>query len=744
MIERTNSEHAPNQWLIEGWEISLPYRRSIPESKTLSQILAYRDILTEKTYTADNACLCEMFRFFGGIGFVKIGMAFKAVFLDCYAYFAAQFVKKWAKGSHCLHSKVIGHACVFGCMLDCPENPIRYDFRYILSETPNSTVLFDLTEEAFADYWTPNIEGLMSRTESLASIAKRVGAVRLTRYMMRISQQTEAYLRRLAAAYTENRELISLRKLYADVFGDDSRSTFAGGDTRLFQMIQSVVDEETAIQNRRFPAENRRAMEISSDEWVLYVRHGVSLHYMRLDFTEIRQTSLRTEVKFFLKNRFSGAIRTTDRVYTLVAYAAGILCRNNPRIHFFSEVDDTDVRMLRQTMESEDRQPQAYIMAVFSACKAVFRYLCGGERDDSLRTPKPGSNPFQGITFVNASQYSRNTPYMPANVAEGLTAHANELSDTDALVLRIFNETGMRAKEVAFLEEGGLEKTRSGSHALLRFVPYKILKARRKAGVGDYHRVQISLELAELIEAQARRTESLRRQYGLPYLFLHQNEGYRVSMLDVSYFIVKINKLIQKHHLSDEGGQLWHFTSRQCRKTLVVNMIENGAAIEEIVYQLGHLDRSTAAKYYAEVRTVRLAELNSEFFRKQFDLLLSGEQLAEYTEEERRLLYVDFRLGYRRVEMGFCTKKLCGGACGRGNRMHHCANCKNLCTGKQYLSHWELLLEAQEHTVVSLVEAYLADGVTDYSEFAEYRRECTLLEAYRNVAQKIRKSEATC
>ena len=73
---------------------------------------------------------------------------------------------------------------------------------------------------------------------------------------------------------------------------------------------------------------------------------------------------------------------------------------------------------------------------------------------------------------------------MPNSVAEGLLAHANELSETDALVLRIFNETGMRAKEVAFLEEDCLEKTRTGKHAMLKFVPYKVLKARRKAGLG--------------------------------------------------------------------------------------------------------------------------------------------------------------------------------------------------------------------------------------------------------------------
>ena len=55
---------------------------------------------------------------------------------------------------------------------------------------------------------------------------------------------------------------------------------------------------------------------------------------------------------------------------------------------------------------------------------------------------------------------------------------------------------------------------------------------------------------------------------------------------------------------------------------------------------------------------MRLAELNTEFFRKKFDLLLSEEQLSKYSEEERRLLYIDFRLEQRKVELGYCLQKL--------------------------------------------------------------------------------------
>lgn len=54
----------------------------------------------------------------------------------------------------------------------------------------------------------------------------------------------------------------------------------------------------------------------------------------------------------------------------------------------------------------------------------------------------------------------------------------------------------MRAKEVAFLEESCLEKARHEGREKLRYIPYKSLTARRRAGIEDYHYVYISEDLA--------------------------------------------------------------------------------------------------------------------------------------------------------------------------------------------------------------------------------------------------------
>jgi len=193
--------------------------------------------------------------------------------------------------------------------------------------------------------------------------------------------------------------------------------------------------------------------------------------------------------------------------------------------------------------------------------------------------------------------------------------------------------------------------------------------------------------------------------------------------------------------ICDENGDVWHFTTRQFRKTIAVTLIENGATTEELAYWLGHLSCDTAIKYYAEVRKYKLAELNTKFFKEKFELILSGEQLETYSEEERRLLYTDFRLGQRKVELGYCLRKIAAGQCGKRNSMYNCVNCKNLCTGKKYLPYWKELLSEQERIISELLRIYETSGISDFQGFAEYKQESILFEGYKNVVNAIEEGE---
>lgn len=724
-------------WDIEGTQVRLIYRRDCPETVMIQKIMEFRKILIDRSYEQNNSGLCEAFCFFGGIAFVGIAMSSRNEFFDCFSHYAKQFAEEWAAGEKRLKSKFIGYEYVFAKMLQNENIPIKYDFRYILGSVAESEQFCQITERRFAEYWIRVMLPLMSTGGSLAEIARRVGDVRVSRYLMQVPEQTATYVKALASAYTIRRELISLTKVNAYIFGNDSRTNFTGADQGLLELVTKVVSEEVTLQTVKFVAENRKELLLSKDVWRLYQKHGIRLKLLTIDFTVIKKLSLRSELKHFLKNRFCGSIRSSDRMFISLFDAVNRLYNINPDIHYFGDVDFTDVKNLQLAMENELTQSQ--IMTLFSALKTLYHYLCSDENDS--RTPSVRQNPMEALRFVNASEFHENTPYIPDAVVTALAEKVNELDEIDRLVFQIFAETGMRAKEVAFLEADCLEIARYDGAAILKFIPYKTLKARRRNGLDDYHRIYISEELAALIRQQTAKSEAIRKENNLPYIFLHQKRDYKVSMLNVPYFIKKINDVILKYHICDESGIPWNFTSRQCRKTLVVNMIENGATTNELVYALGHLSSGTVGKYYAEVRKKRLADMNSEFFNREFELLLSGEQLADFTEEERRLLFVDFRLGKRRVELGFCTRKLCDGACKNRSRIVHCVNCPQLCTGRQYLPYWKKLLQSQQERMQTLLDSYHEAGLSDYGDFIEYQQEHRLLLEYQNTIEKIEESE---
>ena len=100
-----------------------------------------------------------------------------------------------------------------------------------------------------------------------------------------------------------------------------------------------------------------------------------------------------------------------------------------------------------------------------------------------------------------------------------------------------------------------------------------------------------------------------------------------------------------------------------------------------------------------------------------------------------------FRLEQRRVEFGYCMKKLADGGCNIRSSMNNCINCKMLCTSKKYLPYWKELLKEQQIIVDGLISIYNKNKVTDYENFKEYRKELRILNGYEDIVNKIEESE---
>lgn len=745
MIELLRIKRASALWEINSVQLTLPYRVDVSAEMTRRELAQYKQSLESRAYLTDRECLCARFRFFGGISFAKIGsLAFTAAFDEMFTYFARLAVIRWADGQHTIQSKELGIHFVFEEMLRCEKEPTQYNFTYIMDEIPGSHKYQELLETLFSNFWTVRIRALMDGGNSLCSAVQRIGLLRCASYAAVLeSGDTEKYLYAMAAEFTKRREQISLSKLHGAVYGIKSTEAKLA-DNRFDQSLRHIAGEEFERQYEKFPDENHSQLDMSRDMWIFYARHGPTLRFNRMDFRVIQSPSLRQEVKYYLKHRFSGEIQIKDRFLTVVACGCNYLSGHDSHIHYFADMDECDAKTLHIFLESRGEQKAlSGTVAVFSAMQTVTAYLMSENRDKNIKSPVPRSNPFASFVFHNVKSYVRNTPIIPEAVMAGMDRLVYELSGEYRLLYRLLAETGMRAKEAVFLQADCVTSSRYEDIFTLSYIPYKVLAARKRQGLEERHQVMITRELAAALTRQAEQTARLRAEYHLPYIFITKRDGFKATMLNPLYFLVKLDELAKKHDLCGEDGKPWHFTARQYRKTLAVELIENGGSIEELSQLLGHLSRSTSDMYYAEIRRLRLAEMNTDFFKTKFELLLSNEQLSRFSEAERRALYVDFCLENRRVELGYCLKKLSDGPCGSRSSLVNCVNCRNLCTGTAYLPYWKELYEQQRKRVDALFSAYTENKIAsrEYKEFQEYRQEQTLLAGYEKVLAALEGGE---
>ena len=577
---------------------------------------------------------------------------------------------------------------------------------------------------------------------SLAEITRELTTYRVVEYLLEDKPSLERYLTTMTGLLTKQRKQVSYSALIKSIF--HARMHLPQYNKDFLAILTKVFDRERDIQFRVFVEENHLQATINNDLWKIYERHGDALRLNSMDFTTIQCVSLRYELKYYHRYLIEFSGKAAISLFHSQVLSLNALTEINPRIKYFSDITEADARALLMFLENvcgkKSGVPlsQNYIALAVGGIRRVIEYLMSDRRNNEIKALKPYINPFANLVFHNTNDFSTPTPTIPEDIIEKINSHSEELAPLYKLIYDIFANTGLRLKEVFFLEADCIESSRYSGICQLKFKPYKTLAARRRHNAGDYHRVMITKDLADKIFQHISDTAIDREAAKSKYIFLSRKPRCETVVMDSHPFIKDLRNIIEKYDIRDENGELWHFTTKQFRKTVAVTLIENGATTAELAYWLGHMCSSTAARYYVEVRKMKLVELNTRFFKEKFDLILSGEQLEEYTEEERRLLYMDFRLEQRRVELGYCLLKIADGRCSNRISLYNCVNCKNLCTGMKYLPHWNELLIQQEMVIKTLVQTYHNNGIEDYTGFVEYKQEFHLLRGYENIVAAIK------
>jgi len=405
-----------------------------------------------------------------------------------------------------------------------------------------------------------NLRKSMNNLDSLAEITRIETVYRVVNYLLEDKSSLEEYLTGMAGSLTKKRQQISYRNFFGCVFHTTKELSCYSKD---FQTIViNVIENEREIQRHKFVAENHFQISIYSDLWKLYERYGDALRLNSVDFSLIHRSSLRYELKYYLRYIFKCTRNIGAKVFDKIIILLNALTEVNPRINYFADITEADVKTIIMFLETTYRRrdgntlSQRTVAEIMSVGKRVVEYLMSDERDGEIKAPQPYMNPFVNFKFYNARKYRIPTPVIPETVIEQLNRYSDELHPLHKLLYDIFTNTGLRLKEVFFLETDCVEGSRYDGVCQLKFKPYKVLSARRRRGVGDYHRVMVPQSIADNITCHIKNTAHLRNDNGSSYVFLSQKPGYPNSIMGSNPFTEAIQKTIKKYDICDADGKL--------------------------------------------------------------------------------------------------------------------------------------------------------------------------------------------
>lgn len=557
------------------------------------------------------------------------------------------------------------------------------------------------------------------------------------KYFNELSKYIEVVYKRLV----ENRELIS----YSAFKNDYLASMKSHIKNEQKKLLKELVEKEYNKSLDYLIFTNEDSFYMNEDEWRIYTKSkGLSVSCNKIHFRDILSPKFKLDLKYFYRNAlrevlrngglvsgFLSSFHSTIKAINYIYTVKGIEC--------FGEIKNIDAQIIYQYLmndvtDNETGKPISVttISKVMANLRSITDFLIEKQYSNHAM---PKINYFRNIKMSNLNNMGNTTEVIPEFVIDQIATHKSELSEVYQRMLIVFENTGMRLKEVIFLEEDCIIRTDDG--IILKFIPYKVLNSHKKKKKSEMHSIYITETIAKVIENQIEKTKEIRVIRDKPYIFLDEINGtVRVQGKGIT---AAINRVIKKYDICDIDGVLWRFDSRQMRATTSAVMIQNGATETEIMQQFNHDSIFTTRKYYEKAEKLKLADLNQHFFEKEFEIKVGKENLALYTEEERRALYIDFKLAHREVEFGKCLKHKSEGPCGKRKGNSSCANCIKLCTGKKYIDKWKRLFDNQKLIIEHLESGYKKEKILeeDYSSFIEYKKEINQLKIYESVIASI-------
>lgn len=513
----------------------------------------------------------------------------------------------------------------------------------------------------------------------------------------------------------------------------------------IYNHIKQFIESRMQSYYERLVKTNKEQVSLQNDKWILVQGDYIKNNFKYFDFSVIESETFRYEVKLYMMDRIKSSSLEKINSLSLIIPCVNFLYEQDCGCNSFGciELEDAVALYLNQ-MDTENNLGKKYsitsVKKQIGEMRKVTKYLMEYQKSGRLSTPRIENNYFDNISFKNIQRMYKKTEIIPDEIVDALVEHKEDLGAEHELILDIFINTGIRLKQVLDLKKDCLEYSKEAESYMITFYESKNRNHAKKVSVDPLRQLLIPDSLADAIKDYRAKTDALRKKFSKDNLFIKLDMGRNVPTLIHPRGVAKmVNALIEKHNIVDANGELWNFTTRQVRKTVVANMIENGATKAEVAYVLGHFNNKTLEKYYADVKQKRVDDMNNEFFKNKFRIDIGEDNLKQFSEAERKVLYIGFLSDYRRTELGYCSKHYSEGVCGKFVGGAKCSKCNKLCTGKDFKDKWEELLESTEEEISRLESFYKSKKIDKdtYQTFREYQAQINNRHVYKDILKKM-------
>lgn len=512
---------------------------------------------------------------------------------------------------------------------------------------------------------------------------------------------------------------------------------YAFGRSKYRSIIKAYIDNLIIESKEYMYDHNKQELYSSKDRYVLYFLNNETYSSATIDLSPIANSPLKNEFRSFVRFSMQPHKCTNESA----SRCRGIVRALSYFMNEFNIMSSADVREWHvlsylNYLEIEESKKPNTISVNLTFLRIFYDYLTSHYEAGSLM-----KNPTLNIKLSDLRDHTPPTPVIPDDILVFLDNHIDELRKKDiSIIYKILMETGWRFSDVVEVKTKDIRLIPGNNDlASISVSSPKTRKSRIANRLGDVIEDVVSMDLYNEIQDYIRATEKIRDVYKIDTLFYAIVNGVS-GHYGSGGFNKALQKLCKKHGINSIDESYWNVSSRQTRKTVASSLISAGLPLSAVQKKLGHVSHVTTEKIYAEVHQKTIRDLNNEFYKRKFDIYMDEEKLSLFTEEERKILYVDFCLNVRTVELGLCSKHPSEGRCASIGHMS-CAQCPKLCTGKSFLDGWERLANDSKELLYEFVKVYKDKRIPkiEYEKFIEYSQEEKLFLHYQTVIDEIKK-----